>query len=132
MIRFFSDLLNNESRVKIRPQFFDSESFLSNNEDGDISKSIRIGLAIPDQLVNNYYFYVTPLNGANKIDQSLIKKPAGGGYWINDNEHKAVLPLDQLYKDKNGNAQVNRVFIFFKSAVNNSADILKAPYLKIS
>jgi hypothetical protein len=133
MIRFISDMLNNDSRVKISPQYFDSECFLSKNgKDDKTNKSIRIGMAVPDQRVHHYYFYVSLLNNGNKIDQSLLEKPGGDGYWINDNENKAVLPLDQLYKDKNGNDQVQRVFNFFKSALDNSADILKTPYFKIS
>jgi len=113
------------SKVKIWPHHFDTGCVVPvENTGGEIRKSIGLGLAVPDENVDYYYFYVNHWSADDNLDYTQIRELEGGGHWITSSWIGAVLPINEFYTDTNTDAQVNRVHSFFTSAINNTLDIL--------
>ena len=66
-----------KSPVRIWPHHFDTGAFF--NIDDNLS--IGIGMAIPDTLVNEFYFYISGYNGHNPID--IINPTSHKNYYSN-------------------------------------------------
>ena len=102
--------------VSIWPHHFDSGSYfpLAYNDNGELSKSIGIGWAIPDGMVNEPYYYISlwsekPINNFNDLPN-----PADGE-WIKTGWNGGVLTLSEILKKTTAEEQYNMVKSFFKS-----------------
>ncbi|WP_420602577.1 hypothetical protein [Flagellimonas sp.] len=87
-LEFFLQKENLESDIRIWPHHFDTGAFVVLN-DGS-GKSIGLGLAIPDSMVNGHYFYISGYHGHDGIDTSTFKNLAQGE-WKNDGFKGAIL-----------------------------------------
>ena len=67
----------------------------------------------------------------NDIDYFQAKDIDAGGHWITNNWIGAVLSLSELHKDKDKESQVDRVYSFFYSAINNTLELLLANEMKM-
>lgn len=83
---------NETASVRIWPHHFDSGSLLWLSD----MESISIGLATPDDMVDEYYFYASGWRGHQMMDTSKFQALKNGN-WINGDWKGAVLTT----KDKN-------------------------------
>ncbi len=77
-----------ESEIRIWPHHFDTGIFFSFNKDND--KQLGMGLAIPDDMLNAHYFYVSGYDQNGVIDTNDFG-PLEQGKWIQNGFKGAVL-----------------------------------------
>ncbi len=82
-----------ESEVRVWPHHFDMGAF-AHLHDGS-GKSIGIGLAIPDSLVNDFYFYISGYRG-NAILNTWAFKALTSGKWKDNGFKGAFLPATEV------------------------------------
>ena len=97
---------NLNTSIRIWPHHFDTGIY-SPLPDSDIT--IGLGLAIPDQISNKHYLYISGYKNGNTIATSKLPKLASGE-WKSDGFTGAILNADNLL-ESDGVA-------FFKEAIN--------------
>ncbi|WP_289045456.1 hypothetical protein [uncultured Olleya sp.] len=97
---------NLDTSIRIWPHHFDTGIY-SPLPDSDIT--IGLGLAIPDQISDKHYLYISGYKNGNTIATSKLPKLASGE-WKSDGFTGAILNADNLL-ESNGVA-------FFKDAIN--------------
>lgn len=107
-IASFLEKENLTSDIRIWPHHFDTGAFAA-LDDGS-GKSIGLGMAIPDSLVNDLYFYISGYRGHNTLNTWAFKV-LSNGKWVNDGFKGAILPAT-------GTAQ-EMVVQFFQEALGN-------------
>ncbi|MBN1987735.1 MAG: hypothetical protein JW761_15590 [Prolixibacteraceae bacterium] len=112
--------------VRIWPHHFDTGTFatIARNEKGAASKTIGLGLAIPDSMVPEPYFYLSfwsenPLNIGNNSD----KLPAGK--WMMPNWNGAVLGVSEIIQKQTAEEQYSLVKVFFEVGLKSLLEKLK-------
>ncbi len=90
-------LQNNQlsSEIRIWPHHFDTGAFASLEDESGIA--IGLGLAIPDTMCNDYYFYISGYQGHDGLNTSDFK-PLTIGKWYNEGFKGAVLPISGVDK----------------------------------
>lgn len=82
-----------QSDIRVWPHHFDTGGFVV-LEDGS-GKSIGLGMAIPDSLVNDHYFYISGYRGHKSLDTNTFKN-LSLGEWKNEGFKGAVLPASSI------------------------------------
>ncbi len=75
--------------IRIWPHHLDTGAFLVFE---DSKKAIGLGMAIPDSLVNDHYFYISGYSGHDSLETSDFS-PLEHGEWKNEGFKGAVLPV---------------------------------------
>lgn len=94
-----------KSDIRIWPHHFDSGAYVSVTS----KLSIGFGLAIPDDLVNDHYFYISGYEGHNRLDTSEFDSLLLGE-WKNEGFKGAVLPATKINEEQ--------AIQFFTEAIN--------------
>lgn len=112
--------------VRIWPHHFDTGTFatVARNEKGAASKTIGFGLAIPDSMVPEPYFYLSfwsenPLD----IGNNPVKLPAGE--WMMPNWNGAVLGVSDIIQKQTAEEQYSLVKDFFEAGLSVLLEKLK-------
>jgi hypothetical protein len=112
--------------VRIWPHHFDTGTFATvvRNEKGGASKTIGLGLAIPDSMVPEPYFYLSfwsenPLD----IGNNPVKLPAGE--WMMPNWNGAVLRVSDIIQKQTAEEQYVLVKDFFETGIDSLIEKLK-------
>ncbi|WP_405413854.1 hypothetical protein [Maribacter sp. Asnod1-A12] len=93
------------SDIRIWPHHFDSGAYVIISND----LSIGFGLAVPDTMINEHYFYISGYKGHSGLDTSKFDS-LSLGEWKNDGFKGAVLPATKIDKEQ--------VVQFFTEAIN--------------
>lgn len=85
-----------ESPIRIWPHHFDTGAlaYLPENE----RISVGLGLAIPDSLVDQHYFYISGYLGHESIDPGSFRSLTNGR-WVSDGFKGGVLPAENVDED---------------------------------
>lgn len=94
-----------ESTVRIWPHHFDSGAYASLTAD----IAVGFGLAVPDSMVNEHYFYISGYKGHSGLDTSNFDT-LSIGEWKNEGFKGAVLPSSGVSETE--------VIQFFIEAIN--------------
>ncbi len=94
-----------ESDVRIWPHHFDSGAYASVNDD----IAVGFGLAIPDKVVDEHYFYISGYKGDDSIATDSFDK-LSLGKWKNNGFIGAVLPATKINEEQ--------AIRFFTEAIN--------------
>lgn len=86
-----------QSDVRTWPHHFDSGAFSILNEDGKFS--IGLGLAIPDAVCDDFYFYISAYKGHQSFSTEGFL-PIKFGLWKNNGFKGAILPASQIMKEQ--------------------------------
>ncbi len=79
-----------QSDIRTWPHHFDTGAFVSLEDKTGLA--FGLGLAIPDTMVNDYYFYISGYKGHDGVDTSDFNSLTAGK-WYNDGFKGAVLPV---------------------------------------
>jgi len=104
--------------IRVWPHHFDTGTFIpvEKNEQGMPSKSIGLGWAIPDSMVDEPYYYLSYWSAeSNHIPKSPDPLPAGK--WMMPNWNGAVLPHSDILQTTSAEEQYKRVKSFFESGI---------------
>ncbi|MDC6365949.1 MULTISPECIES: hypothetical protein [Flavobacteriaceae] len=82
-----------ESDIRIWPHHFDTGAF-AHLHDGS-GKSVGLGMAIPDTLCNDFYFYISGYRGHDSLNTWAFPT-LSNGKWINDGFKGAILPASNV------------------------------------
>ncbi|WP_424001155.1 hypothetical protein [Maribacter sp. IgM3_T14_3] len=93
------------SDIRIWPHHFDSGAYVIISDD----LSIGFGLAVPDTMINEHYFYISGYKGHSGLDTSKFDA-LSLGEWKNNGFKGAVLPATKINEEK--------VVQFFTKAIN--------------
>jgi len=111
---------DNAEPLRIWPHHFDTGTLLptSHNEKGELSKSIGLGWAIPDNMINEPYYY---LSFWSEIpDDSLKFLPRlSVGQWKTPNWNGAVLKHSEILKQESAKKQFELVESLFYQCLDN-------------
>ncbi|GAA0730693.1 hypothetical protein GCM10009430_42120 [Aquimarina litoralis] len=99
------------SEIRIWPHHFDTGAFAPIEDSSGIS--IGLGMAIPDTMIDDYYFYISGYHGHDGVDTSGFKE-LSIGTWKNDGFKGAVLPITGI-DEKQGVNFLNEVLTAYKS-----------------
>ncbi|MEP2280526.1 hypothetical protein [Maribacter sp.] len=94
-----------ESDIRIWPHHFDSGAYVIISDD----LSIGLGLAVPDTMINEHYFYISGYKGHNGLDTSKFSS-LSLGEWKNEGFKGAVLPAIKITEEQ--------AIQFFTEAIN--------------
>ena len=108
------------------PHHFDHATHipLTKLKSGEVTKSISIGLAIHDGMINEPYFYVSAWVKNKELDLSKLEE-LSAGYWLNDGFKGAVLPIFDLMGDEDLNSQETKIDAFFEESMKALLTIIK-------
>jgi hypothetical protein len=111
------------SATRTWPHHFDHASYipLEKNKSGEVIKSISLGLAIHDGMIDEPYFYISAWQKDKKLDLSKMKE-LSAGYWLNDGFKGAVFPVLDLVDDLTFEERIDS---YFKEAIEQLLKLLK-------
>nr|WP_299174672.1 hypothetical protein [uncultured Allomuricauda sp.] len=92
-LKSFLQKENLESDIRIWPHHFDTGAFVV-LDDGS-GKSIGMGLAIPDSMIGEHYFYISGYIGHDGMDTSAFEN-LSQGEWKNDGFKGGVLRASNI------------------------------------
>jgi len=108
-----------EEPIRIWPHHFDTGAFftIGKNEKGETTETIGIGLAIPDSMIDEPYYYLSfwsenPIKGIEKLDT------LDAGRWMMPDWNGAVLKQSEILKVDSETGQHKLVKSFFTSGMN--------------
>ncbi|WP_424275174.1 hypothetical protein [Eudoraea sp.] len=102
---------NLNSEIRIWPHHFDTGAYaIFNDRTGD---AIGLGLAIPDTVCSDHYFYINGYKGHESMDTSDFK-PLSLGSWGAHGFNGAILPATKIDKNK-GIAFLSEAFFQYKN-----------------
>lgn len=82
---------NLKSEIRVWPHHFDTGAYTILNDDF----ALGLGLAVPDSLVNEHYFYISGNKAHLTVNTSTFDSLTLGK-WINNGYKGAVLPASKL------------------------------------
>ena len=107
-----------EEPISIRPHHFDTGAFfaIGKNEKGETTQTIGIGLAIPDSMIDEPYYYLSfwsenPIKGIEKLDA------LDAGKWMMPDWNGAVLKQSEILEVASEIGQHKLVKSFFNSGI---------------
>ncbi len=112
--------------VGIWPHHFDTGSFfpLKSDNKGSVSKSISIGWAIPDNMVDEPYFYLSWWAEHESINMSELPSP-DAGEWITSGWNGGILKHSDIVNTEISEKQYDKVMSFFTSGIEILTQIVK-------
>jgi hypothetical protein len=119
VMKEFASTFSTVEPVRIWPHHFDTGTFatLAQNEKGEASKTIGLGWAIPDGMVEEPYFYLSfSSEKSNNLSDGLKELP--NGKWMTPDWNGAVLPLSEILSQPTANEQYVGVKSFFENGID--------------
>lgn len=125
IIGIFQKQYVSASCLRIWPHHFDHSTYIPfQNSEGEVDKSISLGLGIPDQYVDEPYFYVSHwLKDGNTQFSKTEKLPYGK--WHSNKRLAAVLQHGALHKYAQQD-HVQVLYDFFDQAITQSKRLISA------
>ncbi len=128
-LTWFSKKFKDASSVRIWPHHFDSGSYIpvAHDNKGAVTHSIGIGLAIPDDKIQDHYFYVNHWQKEKAASASKLPSLDGVGKWYTKGWVGAYLPLSDITEISEAGGQAQLTHNFFTHAINASLDFINQP-----
>lgn len=116
------------SAVATWPHHFDTASLLTVKFDdqSNAEKTIGMGMAIPDNLCDEHYFYVNHwVKDSGDISYDTLPNLPGDGQWKTGDWNGAILPLSAVVGAGDGAKQCALAEDFLRKAIKASIDLLE-------
>lgn len=120
IISHFAVRYRNSSPIRVWPHHFDTGSLISLEEEHSIQRFVGVGLNIPDDLVNDYYFYVNHHISGGQPDYTSLTPFQNIGTWQESNPRIATLALSEIAGISTSAGQVLAVKSFLVHAIEQS------------
>ncbi|MEL7118960.1 MAG: hypothetical protein AAFO07_05950, partial [Bacteroidota bacterium] len=123
LLKLLVDSFDDATDVRIWPHHFDSGSLIitAKDDQDQFLSFIGIGLAIPDQLIDEYYFYVSFSSKEIEIDLTNLP-PLQYGRWGKPDFPGAILEISSLLQFQKAEEQMEASLLFFNEAINVGLD----------
>lgn len=108
------------SRVRTWPHHFDSAVLLTlaTDESGQAAATVGVGLAVPDSLVDDHYYYVSPWRQDGEIDRQAPPS-LEVGQWLPKDWLGAVLPMAELNELPDASRQRDALLTFLDKTISS-------------
>ena len=108
----------NAEQVRIWPHHFDTGNIIpvAYNEDGAVSKSIGLGWAIPDDMINEPYYYLSYWSESPVEDFNEFPAPEAGE-WVKSGWNGGIVRNSDILKITSSGGQQEFVEQFFNSGI---------------
>lgn len=115
--------------VYIWPNHFDTGfTFpIEHNKEGKETKSIGMGWAIPDDIVDEPYYYLSFMSD-QPVDEHAVPGELAAGKWMMPRWNGATLPLSEIVREQDEEAQYRMVKTFFESSAQQLIDHFKVSH----
>lgn len=112
--------------VRVWPHHFDTGSVIpiEKNKNGTVTRSIGLGWAIPDAMVDEPYFYLSIWSDHPLVDFKNLPSPAYGE-WIRTGWTGGVLKLSEILEESMPERQYSMVRSFFNTGMDVLINNLK-------
>ncbi len=126
LLRFFGRIFKFTSEILVWPHHFDTGAILYTGFDdsGDYNATVGIGLAMPDELCNEPYFYVNHWS-ANRIHYPDTFPELKHGQWITTGYKGAILELGRITDSKSLKTQCEIAADFLSDAIEKSLELIR-------
>jgi len=116
------------STVAIWPHHFDTGSVINVDFDdvGEPTKTVGIGMAIPDDVCEELYFYVNHWSKDGDFKYDELPELSNGAKWKTEGFKGAILPVSTIIKGKSAEAQCQLTEQFLREAIEASIKLLDA------
>ncbi|MCI4671634.1 MAG: hypothetical protein MRZ79_26065 [Bacteroidia bacterium] len=114
------------TEVATWPHHFDVGSYLvlERDEQGQMTKTISIGMAIHDGVHEEHYFYVNPWRREGEFKAETFPELANGKWCTSGNWTGAILPISSLQGD--ADSQVATLATYFNKALSQALETIEA------
>lgn len=114
------------SETRTWPHHFDIGNYvpLHRTDQGVEDRALYVGLAIPDQYADDYYFYITHAYQGGNPDYNALPELPAGGYWNHKDFVGAFLRVSDVIKSGPAEQQIVHVSDFMKKALRASIELL--------
>ncbi len=119
-------LFDNDEAIRIWPHHFDTGAFyiIKKNDKGEATQTIGIGLAIPDSMIDEPYYYLSFWSEKPIKDiENFVALDAGK--WMMPDWSGAVLRHSEILKVDNAEGQLKLVKSFYTSGIKTLLNHLK-------
>lgn len=108
------------------PHHFDHASYipLTKLKSGEVTKSISLGLAIHDGMINEPYFYISAWAKNKELDLSAMAA-LSAGYWLNESFKGAVLPIFDITHIDDFSRQQQEIDAYFTESIAQLLKLIK-------
>ncbi|MFC2123445.1 hypothetical protein ACFLU5_01440 [Bacteroidota bacterium] len=122
------------SEVRIWPHHFDVGLLLPLDQDknGNLKKSLGLGLAIEDSMINEPYYYLSYWSSDDVVLNIPVKLECGGFMPLPDSWHGYAMPLSILTKETDVNNQEEKAINFFKEGIEIIVDELNLSNIRVN
>ena len=121
-----ADLFDIAEPIRVWPHHFDTGTFIpvDYNEKGEVSNSIGLGWAIPDEMISEPYYYISYWSENPDMDFSTLQSP-GEGQWIASGWNGGILKHSEILMSSNPEKQHEMVRFFFTSGIKILSNNIK-------
>lgn len=125
LLKFFGRIFKFTSEILVWPHHFDTGAILYTGfeDSGDYNATVGIGLAMPDHLCDEPYFYVNHWS-ANRILYPESFPNLKHGRWITDNRKIAILEMSRITDSNSPKSQCEIASDFLSNAIEVSFDLV--------
>ncbi|MCG8331928.1 MAG: hypothetical protein MI974_29850 [Chitinophagales bacterium] len=122
VLEVFASRYEHASSVAIWPHHFDTGSLIAFafDAEGGLTKSIGIGMAIPDSICDEMYYYVSPWWKGVTLNFDTLSALPGRGEWKSGQYNGALLPLSSVTAKTSAQEQSELVTAFLEQAIETS------------
>ena len=133
LLKLLVDSFDDATDVRIWPHHFDSGSLIitAKDDQDQVLSYIGIGLAIADQLIDEYYYYVSFSSKESEIDFSSLP-PLQYGRWGSPDFPGAILEMSSLLQFQKAEEQMEASLLFFNEAINLGLDLMGKGKVELS
>lgn len=123
---YAKDFLKNASEVRIWPHHFDIGTYIPMvfDEVGNAQRSFSLGYAIPDGVVDDFYFYITQWSETNTLDYEGIE-PLPVGQWLPEQLHGAALAAEEIASSDTAAAQMQKVSDYMEAGIKTALRLIE-------
>ncbi len=120
IISHFAVKHQHSSSIRVWPHHFDTGSLISLEGEDGIQRFVGLGMNIPDNLVNDHYFYVNHYVSEGQSDYTSLSPFQHLGVWQEGNPRIASLALSEVAGISTSAGQALAVKAFFEHAIKQS------------
>ena len=119
--------------VAVWPHHYDTGSVINVDFDdvGEPVKTVGIGMAIPDSVCGEMYYYVNHWAKDKKISYEGLPQLSNDAKWKTEGFKGAILPMSSIVAQESAEAQCQMVEQFLKEAIDASVTLLDAEPVKV-
>ncbi|MEL6132779.1 MAG: hypothetical protein AAFR59_05375 [Bacteroidota bacterium] len=128
VVSYFAEFAPHGADTATWPHHFDTGAYipLAFEQEKPV-KAIGLGLAVPDDVMPEYYFYITHQAPKGSVSYESLPGLPAGVHWNKMDWHGPVLPLSSLISTKSAEAQHELIHDYFQKGIQETLQLIGEP-----